>query len=101
MFKLVNSETKPLTTQLAEEFVNLLPSPTERSFDQARAKMLREKAEHGQLIALNGSFPEGLKAHIDTYKVDTQDDLAELFRQFDSRKSGRTPNDVAGAYQGL
>jgi hypothetical protein len=118
---------KPLTPQLAEEFVNLPASPTERSFDQARAKMLREKAEHGQLIAfnwakahcgdkvyrmngqhssrvlvdLNGSFPEGLKAHIDTYKVDTQDDLAELFRQFDSRKSGRTPNDVAGAYQGL
>jgi hypothetical protein len=127
MFKLVSSETKPLTPQLAEEFVNLTPSPTERSFDQARARMLREKAERGHLIAfswakahcgdktyrmngqhsskvlvdLNGSFPEGLKVHLDTYKVDSNDDLAELFRQFDSRKSGRTPNDVAGAYQGL
>jgi hypothetical protein len=127
MFKLVSSETKALTSQLAEEFMNLQPSPTERPFDAARAKMLREKAERGHLIAfswakahcgdkvyrmngqhssrvlvdLNGQFPEGLKAHIDTYKVDGNDDLAELFRQFDSRKSGRTPSDVAGAYQGL
>ena len=29
------------------------------------------------------------------------DDLAILFRQFDDRKSGRSPADVSGAYQGL
>jgi hypothetical protein len=127
MFKLVSSETKPLTPQLAEEFMNLPASPTERLFDEGRARMLREKAEAGQLIAfqwakakhgdkvfrmngqhsskvlvdLNGSFPEGLNVHLDTYEVETQDDLANLFRQFDNRKSGRTPGDVAGAYQGL
>jgi hypothetical protein len=33
--------------------------------------------------------------------VDHKEDLADLFRQFDSRKSGRTPGDVAGAFQGL
>jgi hypothetical protein len=30
-----------------------------------------------------------------------EEGLALLFRQFDHRKSGRTPTDVAGAYQGL
>ena len=44
MFKLVNSETKPLTLELAERFKAMLPSPTERAFDAGRAKMLREKA---------------------------------------------------------
>jgi hypothetical protein len=53
------------------------------------------------LCGLNGQFPEGLKVHVDDYAVDKIDDLAELFRQFDDRKSGRTSNDVAGAYQGL
>jgi hypothetical protein len=127
MFKLVNSETKPLTPELAEKFKGLLPSPTERAFDEGRARMLREKAEAGQLIAfnwamarvgdkefrvngqhssqvlseLNGNFPQGLKVHLDTYEVDSTEGLALLFRQFDARKSGRTPNDVAGAYQGL
>jgi hypothetical protein len=127
MFKLRNSETKPLTPELAEKFRNMMPSPTERGFDEARAKMLREKAAAGQLIAfnwatakfgdkefrmngqhssavlseLNGQFPEGLKVHLDSYEVDTKEGLALLFRQFDSRKSGRTPIDVAGAYQGL
>jgi hypothetical protein len=89
--------------------------------------MLREKAEAGQLITfswasakvgdkeyrvngqhssavlaeLNGQFPQGLKVHMDTYEVSNTDGLALLFRQFDARKSGRTPTDVSGAYQGL
>jgi hypothetical protein len=127
MFTLIKSETKPLTPELAAAFHAMPASPTERGFDKARAKMLREKAEAGQLISfnwatarlgdkefrvngqhssavlceLNGSFPKGLKVHLDTYEVDNKDGLALLFRQFDSRKSGRTPTDVAGAYQGL
>jgi hypothetical protein len=104
MFKLINSETKPLTLELAQRFKAMTPSPTERQFDQARAKMLREKAEAGQLIAfnwatarlgdkeyrvngqhssavlpeLNGQFPQGLKVHMDTYEVDSPDGLALL-----------------------
>ena len=127
LFKLISSETKPLTPELAERFKAMTPSPTERQFDPARAKMLREKLEAGQGIAfnwaiakvddkelrvngrhsstvlseLNGQFPEGLKAHIDTYKVDSPAGLALLFRQFDYRKGARTPTDVSGAYQGL
>src|SRR5947209_18851012 len=91
MFKLIQSETMPLTPGLAERFKAMLPSPTERGFDPARAKMLREKAEAGQLITfnwatakigdkeyrvngqhsssvlteLNGQFPQGLKVHMD------------------------------------
>jgi hypothetical protein len=127
MFRLISSETKPLTPELAERFKAMMPSPTERVFDPARAKMLREKAEAGHLIAfnwavakigdkeyrvngqhsssvlteLNGQFPQALKVHLDTYEVDRTDGLALLFRQFDARKSGRTPTDVSGAYQGL
>lgn len=127
MYRLITSETKPLTPELAERFSAMMPSPTERAFDPARGKMLREKAEAGQLInfnwaiaivgdkeyrmngqhsskvltELNGHFPQGLKVHLDTYEVDSFDGLAHLFRQFDSRKSGRTLSDVSGAYQGL
>jgi hypothetical protein len=42
-----------------------------------------------------------LTAHLDHYEVETEGDLAALFRQFDARKSGRSPSDVSGAYQGL
>jgi hypothetical protein len=126
-FKLISSETLPLTPELADKFRAMDASPTERGFDKARANMLRTKAEEGRLIAfnwavaklgdktyrmngqhssavlseLNGQFPQGLKVHLDTYQVDNRENLASLFRQFDARKSGRTPTDVAGAYQGL
>jgi hypothetical protein len=127
MFELINSETKPLTRELAERFKAMSPSPTERAFDPSRAKMLREKAEAGQFINCNWAIAklgdieyrmngqhsssvatevdeqllQGRNVHIDTYKVDDTDALALLFRQFDNRKSGRTPTDVSGAYQGL
>src|SRR5207344_670427 len=48
---------------------------------------------------LNGEFPAGLKVHLDEYEVSNEHGLALLFRQFDARKSGRSPNDVSGAYQ--
>jgi hypothetical protein len=127
MFELINSETKPLTRELAERFKAMSPSPTERAFDPTRARMLREKAEAGQFINCNWAIAklgdieyrmngqhsssvatevdeqllQGRNVHIDTYKVDDTDALALLFRQFDNRKSGRTPTDVSGAYQGL
>ena len=126
-FRLVNAEVKDLTPDLAEQFRNLEASPTERSLDQSRINHLREKAEVGQLVTfnwstaklgartlrmngqhssnmlcgLNGNFPKNLKVHLDTYEVDLPEALAILFRQFDDRKSGRTPGDVSGAYQGL
>jgi len=126
-YKLVKSEVRDLTRELAEEFRNLDPSPTERELNPARLKHLKMKAEAGQLVTfhwsvarlgekrlrmngqhssnmlcgLNGLFPKGLKAHIDEYEVPNKASLALLFRQFDDRKSNRSPGDVASAYQGL
>jgi hypothetical protein len=126
-FKLVNSETVPLTLERATQFHNMDASPTERDCNRARVKHLRDKAEGGKLVTfhwsvanyngkqvrmngqhssvmlceLNGAFPSGLYAHIDTYDVANKEDLADLFRQFDDRKSSRSPGDVAGAHQGL
>jgi hypothetical protein len=126
-FKLVKSEVLPLTLKLAEEFRDLAPSPTERELNQSRLKYLREKVEAGLFVSLhwatstlkgqkrrmngqhsstmlsglNGTFPQGLYAHIDHYEVEDDDGEALLFRQFDAPKSGRSRADVAGAYQGL
>jgi len=126
-FKLVSAQSVPLTKELAKEFNAMAPSPTERGIDPKRLKHLEEKARHGQLVTfhwsrakykgkairmngqhsstmlcqLNGDFPNGLFAHIDDYEVDSEKDLALLFRQFDDRKSSRNTLDISGAYQGL
>lgn len=126
-FELVKSEVVPLTLELAIEFRDMTPSPTERDLNQARLKMLQTKAEADQLLTfhwakarmegkvlrvngqhsavmlagLNGKFPVGLQAHIDEYVVDGHGGLALLFRQFDDRKSGRSMADISGAYQNL
>lgn len=126
-FRLIDSKTVELTPKLAKEFQNMKPSPTERSLDKSRLKYLHTKAEERVLIPfnwasaklgddeyrvngqtsshmlceLNGGFPKGLTAHLDRYEVDQKEDLAELFRQFDPRKSSRSAADVAAAYQGL
>jgi hypothetical protein len=126
-FKLLKSEVKPLTRELAAQFRDMKPSPTERDLKPARLKHLREKAEAGHLVTfnwasakmggevlrmngqhssnvlceLNGAFPENLFVHLDQYEVDGPEGLALLFRQFDARQSGRSAGDVAGAYQML
>ena len=126
-YRLVKAEIRDLTPELAEEFRNLDPSPTERELNPARIRHLKMKAEANQLVTfhwsvarlgdkrlrmngqhssnmlcgLNGNFPKGLKVHIDEYEVPNKASLALLFRQFDDRKSNRSPSDVAGAYQGL
>jgi hypothetical protein len=126
-FQLISSSVKELTPELAAQFRDLVPSPTERDLNPSRLKMLRQKAEAGLLITfhwakakmggtwlrvngqhsanvladLNGEFPKGLKVHLDEYEVDSPQGLALLFRQFDDRKSGRSSADVSGAYQNL
>ncbi|KKN81086.1 hypothetical protein LCGC14_0323050 [marine sediment metagenome] len=125
--ELVKSETVDLTPRLAQEFASMAPSPTERESSAKRKKFLekehmsgRFKAVHwvkaqlngtiyrmngqhsaGMLVDLDGTFPQGAKAHIDTYSVETPSELALLFRTFDSRNSARSALDVSGAYQGL
>jgi hypothetical protein len=124
-FRLLTSEAVPLTPALAQEFCTLQPSPTERDLNRHRMNHLREKAEQGKLVtfhwakakfqgqwirvngqhssallcSLDGDFPSGLYAHVDSYEVDTIEGLTDLFRQFDDRVSSRKPKDVAGAYQ--
>lgn len=129
-FRLTKAETLPLTPQLAEEMRDLEPSPTERELDPKRVQHLKDKATdregsklvtfnwakvlfkgkpyrmNGQhsstmLCELNGEFPENLYAHVDTYEADSEESLAVLFRQFDDRRSSRSPADICGAYQGL
>jgi hypothetical protein len=126
-FQLVKAEVCDLTMELAQEFHALEPSPTERTLNQSRLRMLREKATAKQLITfswakalfndrwirvngqhssqvlveLDGDFPTGLKVHLDQYQVADAQGLALLFRQFDDRKSGRSSTDVAGAYQNI
>src|SRR5262245_36851348 len=126
-YRLVKAEVRDLTRELAEDFRNLEPSPTERELNPVRIRYLQTKAEAGQLVTfhwsvarlgdkrlrmngqhssnmlcgLNEHFPQGLKAHIDEYEVPNKASLALLFRQFDARKSNRSPGDVASAYQGL
>ena len=53
--RLVKADVRELTPQLAEEFRNLEPSPTERELNQARVNHLRMKAEAGQLVTFHWS----------------------------------------------
>lgn len=128
MFTLKSAETLPLTPELAQQFQSMPAAPVERGLNPRRVKHLHDRAESGLLTSfnwakvelpdgsvlrmngqhsstmlaeLNGSFPNGLYVHIDTYKVDDEDGMAVLFRQFDARESGRSAADVAGAYQCL
>lgn len=128
VFRLVNSETKQIDTALANEFAKMPGSITERELDPSRTAYLafqiaaglavtfqwayarvRDNPEMGRirvnghhssthLAGLNGTMPSGLIAHIDEYEVMTKDGLPILFRQFDPRKSARTPLDIVGAY---
>jgi hypothetical protein len=126
-FKLTNTTVRDLTRDYAEEFRKLPGSPTERPLDDRRVAHLKAKAEADQLVtfnwatvklgdkvmrmngqhsstmlcALDGAFPAGLKVSLSEYEVQSREGCALLFRQFDDRKSNRTPSDVAGAYQGL
>jgi hypothetical protein len=125
MFTRCKSGTEPITRELAGKFATMMPSVTERQFSQKRFDFLVERYEaglflpcHWASVVLNGEehrmngnhssnlvwklpdpFPTDLIAHIDQYEAETQEDVVELFRQFDARESARTPLDVAGAYQ--
>lgn len=126
-FELLSSTTVDLTSETVAEFAHMTPSPTERELREKRVTYLKEKVDagyampfqwakaryNGEWYRVNGqhssamlleygeSLPEGLKAHIDEYKIEDREALALLFRQFDARASGRSPLDVSGAYQGL
>lgn len=63
----------------------------------------RANGQHtsNMLSHLDGEFPQGMMVHLSTFDCADTSALALLFRQFDERKSSRSPADVSGAYQGL
>jgi hypothetical protein len=127
-FRYLGTEVKhPLTPSDIAAFAALPGGPCERAESEDRIKYLvgavtagkaipfqwataklddtvfRVNGQHSPLALakMNGNLPDNLVAHITEFEVDTKEDLADLFRQFDSRRSARTPADVSGAYQGL
>ena len=54
-YRLVKSEVCDLTPELAQQFRDLDPSPTERELNPARIKHLKIKAEAGQLVTFHWS----------------------------------------------
>ena len=128
-FRLIGSETVPMTPELAKAFKEMPGSPTERELNPRRVHHLLKKMEQGLAVPfnwadvvlngkkyringqhssdmltqtqLNGAFPKSCIAHIDHYEADDINGLVTAFRQFDDRKSARTPIDVSGAYQNI
>jgi hypothetical protein len=125
-FRLVKSETVPLTLGIAQRMREMKPSPTEREYNAKRVEYLMDRIRNGTFICpswavarfegeevrMNGQhssialceesdFAQDLSVHIDTYQVDDGSGLAQLFRQFDARHSSRSSVDVCGAYKGL
>ena len=122
--KLVKSGTEEVTSALVTRFAQMQPSIVERELDDGRVDYLATRLAEGNAIPfiwsyvthngvdyrmngqhssvmlekLNGNLPEGLIAHIDQYEVDTPEEMVNIFRQYDARKSGRTPKDVCHAY---
>jgi hypothetical protein len=122
--RLLKSETKQIDKALVDRFATMTPSITERPLDDSRVDYLANKVVEGAAIPflwsyarldgkdyringqhsshalaqMNGNMPENLVAHVDEYEVKDEAELVHLFRQFDARKSGRSPLDVANAY---
>lgn len=111
----------------AQDHLSLPNSPTERGFEKRREHELIERIKGGTWLPCNWAtvhyenvkyrmngqhsshamvsaaeyLPDRVSIHIDHYRADDRDSMALLFRQFDARFSGRTKQDVSGAYQGL
>jgi hypothetical protein len=124
--KLLKSTSEPLTPALVDRFHTMTPSVTERPLEESRVDYLYDRVEHklatpfvwvsalhkGKEYRLNGQhsstalkrfgdnggLPEGLKAHLDQWQIESLDELPILFRQYDVKASVRSPVDVANAY---
>lgn len=131
MFKQVTTEIVPLTPKFVSEFADLPTYKGDREQDtpvgKRRIKWLRRLFDEGNfhtpkwataeldskvyrvngghsssmLNDLNGEFPSGMSAVVDRFACDDYDDLAELFDQFDNRKSIRTTKDKINAHRAI
>jgi len=120
----IKTETLPLTQQLAQEFSSMAAMRGERELRADRLEFLRAKIKDGlfhsprwafanidgrkvrvngqhssKLLAdLNGAMPTGLNVVIDEFTCDTEEDLCELFAQFDPVESTRRAKDIVNAH---
>lgn len=131
LFRLVASKThevdRAVALRMAEKHASMQHSPTERDLDPKHVEELVSRIKGGRMIPfcwatvkygsktyrMNGqhsssallaaadSTPVRVVIHFDEFEAGTPEAMAELFRQFDSRISTRSRQDVAGAYQGL
>jgi hypothetical protein len=131
MFKQIGAKIVPITRRYAEQFSSLPTSRGDRNLDTPKGRkhvawlntLIHEGKFHSpkwavaildgvtyrvngghssmMLAELNGEFPVGLTATVDTFTCDTLRDLAELFSQFDSRQSIRTVTDKARAHAAI
>ena len=116
----VNTDVLPLTREIAEEIASLPHFEGDRPWDnsEGRRRMLwlsrlvdeqrfypprwataefegvmyrvNGGTSSHMLINRNGQFPQGLQVLIDRFVCETLDGIADLFDQFDHRKSIRT-----------
>ena len=111
----------PLTRDLASQFASMERWSGERPLKPRRVSELKNKIERGlfhspewavaflngkqyrmngqhsshALVESNGSFPNNLVVKIEEFSVDSENELGELFAQFDT--GGRSSNDITGA----
>lgn len=120
MFRQTKDEIVPLTRTLAEDFATMRGVPGERKLSNARQNFLRARYDDGKfhtpvwavavlggvrhrvngqhssnmLLSLNGHFPIDRRVHLMEFSCDSQEDLAELFAQFDAKDSARSYSDI-------
>lgn len=120
MWSWIQTDVLPLDRKLAESIAELPHFEGDRPWDSAggrqRMQWLSRLCDEGRfypprwattefqgtiyrvnggtsshmLIQRNGSFPKGLSVLIDRFVCETREDVADLFDQFDHRKSIRT-----------
>jgi len=131
MFTLVSTSVVKLTPQIAEEFATMKACPGERRFKEGRVFFLKARLDEGRFhsprwsyttlegVKLRGngqhsslmlaelSDPEwlekvnGMQVIVDEYICDSQDDLPELFAQFDPMDSVRSDLDLCRSHAGI
>lgn len=130
-FRLVESVTltvpRDRAVSMAHTHQTLPRSPTERELEPKRVTELvtrikerlwlpcswatvmyqgtkfRMNGQHSSQAILDAAdlLPDRVAVHLDSYEADSPEGMGILFRQFDARFSGRSKQDIAGAYQGL
>jgi hypothetical protein len=127
MYHQTETTIADLTQGLVQQFVALKAAPGERKLKEQRVQWLtnlvvnggfytpkwakatldgveyRVNGQHSSmaLYRLNGELPVDMKVVIDSFHCDSEDDLAELFLQFDNDKSKRSSQEKVIAYNSV